>query len=65
MKDEGVSAYAKTRQNLLYSLVYVQIMDEDESWNQNLDLEPCQTHQLGVHLRMLDQGLSIHGNHPG
>ena len=52
MEGEGVSAYAKTRQNLLYSLM--QSIDEDEESNQNLDLESCQIRQLGDYLRMLN-----------
>ena len=63
MEGEGVSAYAKTRQNLLYFLI--QSMDEDENPNQNLDLEPYQIRQLGVYLRILNQGLSIHRKYPG
>ena len=63
MEGEGVSAYVKTRQNLLYSLI--QSMDEDENSYQNLDIEPCQIRQQGVYLRMLNQGLSIHRKDPG
>ena len=58
MEGEGVSAYGKTPQNLPFSRM--QSMDADENSNQNLDLEPCQIRQLGVYLRMLNQGLTIH-----
>ena len=37
-------------------------MDEDENLNKNLDVEPYHIRKLGVYLRMLNQGLSIHKN---